>query len=382
MIRLRATLPRTGPLVPRLGTKGNRPTPKNPEPERAVPCPHAQIEWLMELQPRPLDGYVVRSPKGGFYAVRNFYRDVWTPAMDAAVKKSGIVRFDLYDLRHTFASYLHAAFVPPADIQEWMGHTDPRSADSWLMARGGPDAFPDSTTTRVYIHGTNTGLEAALAVLTDTVDAIRAAVGRPRQLRPISDEDLHAPSAPRVGETARAYAASPAEGIAAILGATLPLRLAERVPITVEIAAALTADAWQRVIEAYSPPAELRRQLRAIAPTSRGAKRQALLTAAARYQAEHGHLRPPRTYVTSDGLALGKFIQNQRQALRSTTSHRLTSDQLLELDQIDPGWRHGIHVKSPAALGPTAAVRPPKLTAVEDKSAARAASTTRKRPSG
>ncbi len=323
---------------------------------------------------------MVRSPKGGFYAVRNFYRDVWTPAMDAAVKKSGIVRFDLYDLRHTFASYLHA--VPPADVQEWMGHTDPRSADSWLKSRGGSDSFPDSTTTRVYTHGTNTGLEAALAVLTETIEVIRDAVGRPSQLRLISDEDLHAPSAPRVGETARAYAASPAKGIAAILGATLPLHLAERVPITVEIAAALTADVWQRVIDAYNPPAELRRQLRAIAPTSRGAKRQALLTAAARYQAEHGHLRPPRTYVTSEGLALGKFIQNQRQALRSTTSHRLTPDQLLELDQIDPGWRHGIHVKTPAALGPTAAARPPKLTAVEDQSVDRSAGRTRKRPSG
>ncbi len=49
MIRLRATLPRTGPLVPTPGTKGNRPTPKNPDPGRWVPCPHAQIEWLMEL---------------------------------------------------------------------------------------------------------------------------------------------------------------------------------------------------------------------------------------------------------------------------------------------------------------------------------------------
>ena len=115
MIRIRETLPREAPLVPTPGTKGNRPTPKNPDPGRWVPCPPALMEWLMDLQPRPLDGYVVRAPEGGLYAVRNFYRDVWTPAMDAAVKKSGIVRFDLYDLRHSFASYLHAALIPPAD---------------------------------------------------------------------------------------------------------------------------------------------------------------------------------------------------------------------------------------------------------------------------
>jgi hypothetical protein len=313
--------------------------------------------------------------------VRNFYHGVWTPAMNDAVKKSGIVRFDLYDLRHSFASYLHAALVPPADIQEWMGHTDPRSADSWLKSRGGSDSFPDSTTSRVYIHATNTGLEAAIAVLTDTIDAIRDAVGRPTQLRLISDDDLQLPSVHRVGEAARAHAASPATAIAAILGETLPLRLLERVPITVEIAACLTCEDWQDVIDAYSPSAELRRRLRAIAPTNRDVKRRMLLEAATRYHDEHGHLRPPRTHVTSDGLALGKFIQNQRQALRRTTSHHLTPDQLVELDQIDPGWRHGIHVEAQAEVGPAAAPLP-KLRVVEEQSPARSASKTRKRPSG
>lgn len=382
MIRIRETLPREGPLVPRPGTKGNRPTPKNPDPGRWVPCPPAHIEWMMDLQPRPLDGYAVRAPKGGFYAVRNFYHGVWTPAMDAAVKKSGIVRFDLYDLRHSFASYLHAALVPPADIQEWMGHTDPRSADSWLKSRGGSDSFPDSTTSRVYIHATNTGLEAAIAVLTDTIDAIRDAVGRPTQLRLISDDDLQPPSVHRVGEAARAYAASPAKGIAAILGETLPLRLPERVPITVEIAASLTADEWQDVIDAYSPTAELRRRLRAVAPTNRAAKRQALLAAAVRYNAEHGHLRPPRTFVSSGGLALGKFIQNQRQAYRRTTNHRLTPDQVHELDRINPSWRQGIDAEPPAQLGSTGRANRPELTVVEDRTPARSADRTRKRPSG
>ena len=98
--------------APRPGTKTDRRTADNGDPGRWVPFPTALGDWLLDLQPEPLDGYVIRAPRGGHYSLRNFYARVWSPAMDAAVKHSGIVRFDLVDLRHTFASYLHAAGVP------------------------------------------------------------------------------------------------------------------------------------------------------------------------------------------------------------------------------------------------------------------------------
>ena len=38
------------------------------------------------------DGYLFRSPRGKFWSIRNFYRDVWTPARSGAG-----VAFALYD---------------------------------------------------------------------------------------------------------------------------------------------------------------------------------------------------------------------------------------------------------------------------------------------
>jgi integrase len=367
MLRVDERLLRSDPKNPRQGTKTDRPTPDNDNPGRWVPLPIAHVDWLLEARPVSLDGYPFRTPSGTFYSIGNFYRDVWNPAMDKAVANAGIVRFDLVDLRHSFASYLHAAGVPDADIMAWMGHKDPRSATKWRDVPGvGHDFVDVSTSARVYRHSTNESLEFALAVLTDTIDAIREAIGHPQQLSLLSDE-FNAEPVPSVGDRARAYAANPRLGLKDILGEELPLKLHARVPITIEIASMLTSEAWQSVIDAYSPPTELKRQLRAIAPTGRGAKRAALLEAAADYRAAHGHLRVPRTFVTGNGLALGKFIQNQRKALRGTTSHRLTPEQLRELDQIDPGWRDGAHVQSPTAeLGSTAGARPPKLTVVED----------------
>ncbi|MCA1678175.1 MAG: helicase associated domain-containing protein [Actinobacteria bacterium] len=55
-----------------------------------------------------------------------------------------------------------------------------------------------------------------------------------------------------------------------------------------------------------------------------------------------GHLRVPRRYFTSDGLALGKFIQNQRDAFGAKAGRRLTAQQADELDRIDLSWRDGV----------------------------------------
>ena len=83
-------------------------------------------------------GYLFSSPRGKLWAIRNFYRDVWTPAQ----AKAG-VSFTLYDLRHTFASRLLAAGIPLVEVAAWMGHG---------LRAGGHEIA--NTTTRVYAHAT------------------------------------------------------------------------------------------------------------------------------------------------------------------------------------------------------------------------------------
>lgn len=357
MLHIGETFSAGAPPAPRKGTKTHRVTPENADPGRWVPFPSALTNWLLELQPEPIDGYVIRAPRGGHYALRNFYHKIWTPAMNNAVRNAGIVRFDLGDLRHAYTSYLHAAGVPDADIMKWMGHSDPRSAAQWRSGAADRELPDISTNAYVYRHGTNDALKFALSVLTETIEAIRDATGP--QLRLLSD-DLEPEPRARPGERARHYAHDPAAGVRAILNATFPVHVHERVPITAEIASGLTPEHWQQVIEAYNPPSELRRQLRSVAPTNRGEKRAALLRAAAEYHDRHGHLRVPRRHVTADGLALGKFIQNQRDAYRGMTDRRLTTQQADELDGIDAGWRDGIAPPTPdSGLGslPTAGTR-------------------------
>jgi integrase len=100
------------------------------------------------------DGYLFRSPRGKFWAIRNFYRDVWTPAQEHAG-----VAFTLYDLRHTFASRLLAAGIPVIEVSAWMGHT---------IRAGGQEVA--NTTTRVYAHATGEHREQALRVLADLIE--------------------------------------------------------------------------------------------------------------------------------------------------------------------------------------------------------------------
>jgi integrase len=93
--------------------------------------------------------YLFTTPRGKFWSIRNFYRDVWEPAQ----AESG-VSFTLYDLRHTFSSRLLAAGIPPLEVSAWMGHS----------LRVGGHAIVN-TTTRVYAHATGEWREAALQEL-------------------------------------------------------------------------------------------------------------------------------------------------------------------------------------------------------------------------
>lgn len=109
---------------------------------------------LFGLMPQRTDGnpaWLFPSPRGKLWAIRNFYRNVWTPAQKAAG-----VGFTLYDLRHTFSSRLLAAGIPPVEVAGWMGHS---------LRAGGRELT--NTTTRVYAHATGEHSRAALDALTE-----------------------------------------------------------------------------------------------------------------------------------------------------------------------------------------------------------------------
>jgi integrase len=148
MIYLHERVDRNGHLKP--GIKGRHFIGAKEERGRWTLFP-AVLIGLVDARPRDVSGYLWRAPRGGFWCRRPFYRNVWNKAREA----SG-TDFDLYDLRHTFASRLEAAGVPEADIGSWMGHS-----------RRGRDR--PTTTRRVYIHPTFESKHIALQVLTELV---------------------------------------------------------------------------------------------------------------------------------------------------------------------------------------------------------------------
>jgi integrase len=95
-----------------------------------------------------IGGWLYPSPRGRLWSHRNFYRDVWEPAQEAAG-----TNFSLYDARHTFSSRLLAAGIPLVDIAAWMGHS---------LRAGGAEL---NTTTRTYAHSTGESRTQALAEL-------------------------------------------------------------------------------------------------------------------------------------------------------------------------------------------------------------------------
>lgn len=133
--------------------------------------PEIELRGRVTLFPRVLramldeseitaDGYLYPSPTGVFWGRRNWYNRVWIPARERA----GVSVFDLYDLRHTFASRLAAAGVPEPDISGWMGHAIPPGAD---RVTGRQRRI--STTRLVYIHATYESKQHALNTLTRLV---------------------------------------------------------------------------------------------------------------------------------------------------------------------------------------------------------------------
>jgi integrase len=100
---------------------------------------------LIDANVSNIAGWLYPSPRGRHWSHRNFYRDVWEPAQEAAGTS-----FSLYDARHTFSSRLLAAGIPLLDVSAWMGHS---------LRAGGEQM---NTTTRKYAH--STGESRALAL--------------------------------------------------------------------------------------------------------------------------------------------------------------------------------------------------------------------------
>jgi integrase len=102
----------------------------------------------LDAHPAAISGRMYPSPRGRYWAHRNFYRDVWEPA-----KENSGVNFTLYDARHTFSSRLLAAGIPLVEVAAWMGHS---------LRAGGEQL---NTTTRTYAHATGEMTDLALAEL-------------------------------------------------------------------------------------------------------------------------------------------------------------------------------------------------------------------------
>jgi integrase len=131
MIYMHQTVDRYGHLMN--GLKGTHHIADEAKRGRWTLFPHPLIE-LLALRRSTDTLYLFPSPRGKFWSVRNFYRNVWKPAQaDAGVA------FTLYDLRHTFSSRLLAAGIPLVEVSAWMGHS---------LRAGGHEIV--NTTTRVY----------------------------------------------------------------------------------------------------------------------------------------------------------------------------------------------------------------------------------------
>ena len=84
---------------------------------RAVPLQAIAIEALNQLRPREDSPLLFPNARGGHLDFRNFNRRHWKPAR----KQSGSSCRDLYDLRHTYATFALRAGIPVFALSRFMG---------------------------------------------------------------------------------------------------------------------------------------------------------------------------------------------------------------------------------------------------------------------
>jgi integrase len=92
--------------------------PKTRPSRRAVPLQAIALEALDRLRPRPESALLFPSSRGAYVDFRNFNRRQWKPVQRAV----GIEPLrDLYDLRHTYATFALRAGVPVFALSRFMG---------------------------------------------------------------------------------------------------------------------------------------------------------------------------------------------------------------------------------------------------------------------
>jgi integrase len=85
---------------------------------RAVPLQASALEALDQLPPRHESPLLFPNSRGGYLDFRNFNRRQWKPIQ----KSVGIDPLrDLYDLRHTYATFALRAGVPVFAVSRFMG---------------------------------------------------------------------------------------------------------------------------------------------------------------------------------------------------------------------------------------------------------------------
>jgi integrase len=85
---------------------------------RAVPLQAIALEALEQLRPLHESPLLLPNSRGGYVDFRNFNRRQWKPAQKAL----GIEPLrDLYDLRHTYATFALRAGVPVFAVSRFMG---------------------------------------------------------------------------------------------------------------------------------------------------------------------------------------------------------------------------------------------------------------------
>jgi integrase len=97
------------------GTKNDH---GEPVPGRVVPCPPT-LARLIQARPARIDTpFLFATPTGKLFWERNFYRDVWYPA----IKATGMACTP-HEFRHSYLSLLRADGVDDADLAAIAGHT-------------------------------------------------------------------------------------------------------------------------------------------------------------------------------------------------------------------------------------------------------------------
>jgi integrase len=106
-------------------------TPKSAKSRRAVPVPPTLARQVSDhIAARRLgpENYVFANEDGSPFDHERFYQYVFC----AAVKATGLGPLRFHDLRHTYASLMHAQGRSMLEVSRWMGHSTYRlTADTY-----------------------------------------------------------------------------------------------------------------------------------------------------------------------------------------------------------------------------------------------------------